>query len=579
MAATDTESMHDNMTRLRMKMVQQKLANERHKLNRPSSESSDNDETNIKLQQAMLRRQELLDRIRNEQLVEVERPRSYSPRRRYTPSPLPPPSRRSLPDLGRAYHFNWYNKQDPQVISVPKADMAQTKHVIEHQFKHADPPSQRPYVLPPIQSVQAPVQTYQAAPQYVQAPQPIHIPAPTPTILQAPPQQIQIAQPQPIIQSMPSFSVLDGGSKKDTMFNKSDFMDMMMLQNAQMHHMVMQQMMLQNLPGGGGGCGGGGGHCKLPTAQVPLAPVMAEARSMPMSYQSPPVVHHYQPMPQMGMGGPPMGRVARRRTNIAPIVVRTDVNKGNRPSSVFLFGIILKEIVAALHRIYLNPSGNIYPVLGDVIGQGAADWTALVGGGGRVADGDRVKMFQVMQYVMENLIYHITEIMPKTGVLGTHKKSAVFEMIKNGKRFPDGYFWQIELDRLQFNNNGRTINVGDNEAFLLMVGMFLSRSLITTLLMKPVDYGLSTEPLTDVAERNLKVLATIMLFLVRRVSTPRDAPMMPMPGEVARYVFSDEEMRNVHLRLRRSYEYCENLLREWGTEYIKRLRQAATASK
>jgi hypothetical protein len=31
-------------------------------------------------------------------------------------------------------------------------------------------------------------------------------------------------------------------------------------------------------------------------------------------------------------------------------------NAGSRPSSVFLFGIILKEIVAALHRIYLNVS-------------------------------------------------------------------------------------------------------------------------------------------------------------------------------------------------------------------------------
>ena len=47
----------------------------------------------------------------------------------------------------------------------------------------------------------------------------------------------------------------------------SDFMDMMMLQNAQMHHMVMQQMMLQNLPGGGG-------SFRLPTAQVPMAPVL-----------------------------------------------------------------------------------------------------------------------------------------------------------------------------------------------------------------------------------------------------------------------------------------------------------------
>ncbi|KAL8594695.1 hypothetical protein ACOMHN_052427 [Nucella lapillus] len=93
--------------------------------------------------------------------------------------------------------------------------------------------------------------------------------------------------------------------------------------------------------------------------------------------------------------------------------------------------------------------------------------------------------------------------------------------------------------------------------------------------MKPVDYGLSTDMLSDVAERNLKVLSTVMLFLVRRVSTSRDSPMMPMPGEVSRYVFTDEEFRNVHLRLRRSYEYCETLLREWGAEYIKRLREAA----
>lgn len=50
----------------------------------------------------------------------------------------------------------------------------------------------------------------------------------------------------------------------------TDFMDMMMLQNAQMHHMVMQQMMLQNLPGGG---------YRMPTATVPLAPVVEPAVS------------------------------------------------------------------------------------------------------------------------------------------------------------------------------------------------------------------------------------------------------------------------------------------------------------
>ena len=49
--------------------------------------------------------------LQQEQVLDDQRPRTYSPRRRYTPSPLPPPSRRSLPDLSRAYHFNWYNKE------------------------------------------------------------------------------------------------------------------------------------------------------------------------------------------------------------------------------------------------------------------------------------------------------------------------------------------------------------------------------------------------------------------------------------------------------------------------------------
>lgn len=54
----------------------------------------------------------------------------------------------------------------------------------------------------------------------------------------------------------------------------------------------------------------------------------------------------------------------------------------------------------------------------------------------------------------------------------------------------------------------------------------MSRSLITTLLMKPVDYGLSNQQLSDVAERNLKVIATTMLYLVRRVSVSRGRAMM-----------------------------------------------------
>lgn len=86
--------------------------------------------------------------------------------------------------------------------------------------------------------------------------------------------------------------------------------------------------------------------------------------------------------------------------------------------------------------------------------------------------------------------------------------------------------WSYLQDRLQFSENGRTTNIGDPEAFMLIIGIFLSRSLITTLLMKPVDYGLSNQQLSDVAERNLKVIATTMLYLVRRVSVSRGRALM-----------------------------------------------------
>lgn len=241
---------------------------------------------------------------------------------------------------------------------------------------------------------------------------------------------------------------------------------------------------------------------------------------------------------------------------------------------MFLFGIILKEIVAALHRIYLNPSGNIYPVLNDIIGPNAYDLASLVRGG-RMGVREEAVLIQEMQYVIENIIYHITEIMPSTGVLGTHRKSACFELIRSGKRFPDGYFWQVELERLRFNEHGRTVNVGDAEGFMLFLGLFISRSLVTTILMKPVDYGLSSQPLTDVAERNLRIVATTLLYLVRRIAVSRGRGIMGMPGEIAKYLYNDEEMTNIYSKLSRTFNYCEGLLREWGTEYIRRLRASS----
>ncbi|BFZ06327.1 hypothetical protein BsWGS_09365 [Bradybaena similaris] len=268
--ATDTESMHDNMTRLRMKMVQQKLAHERERLQRSDSASSNNGyEDQIKLKNAMLKRQELLDRIRQEQLNEG-RPKTYSPRRRYTPSP--PPSRRSLPDINNTKHYYL----GYQGGNHRGSEGAQVRHVIEHQFRTA--PGQSYSQLPPIQAPVAPAPVVQ-----VPAVQPV----PVITQPMTPAEVIPYAAIQPSY-SWPALAIRDGNPKKDTMFNKSDFMDMMMLQNAQMHHMVMQQLMVQQLTGPRPGT--------IPYAE-PSAPVA-------LMRPSPSVYHHHIGQPSYPM--PPM---------------------------------------------------------------------------------------------------------------------------------------------------------------------------------------------------------------------------------------------------------------------------------
>ncbi|XP_076437091.1 uncharacterized protein LOC143276469 isoform X1 [Babylonia areolata] len=288
-AASDTDSLHDNMTRIRLKMVQRKLANERERLQQPESPSSDDQGGQWKLQQALLRRQQLLDRLKQEQ---DQRPRSSSPRprrRSYTPSTLPPPpSRRSLPvdllrGMSRAYRFNnWYNTD---------RNVAPQNYVVEHQVAQPQPVvARRPIIeLPPI--IQIP-----AAPP----PPQVSTVQPAPTVIQQLPAVTYTALP-----SVPTTTTTN--NNKGAPFNKADFMDMMMLQNAQMHHMVMQQMMLYQLPGNG--------TWKMPTAQVPLAPVrttpvVAAAPIAPAIASSPsPIVHHMQALPPLEPRNPGPTRV------------------------------------------------------------------------------------------------------------------------------------------------------------------------------------------------------------------------------------------------------------------------------
>jgi len=44
---------------------------------------------------------------------------------------------------------------------------------------------------------------------------------------------------------------------------------------------------------------------------------------------------------------------------------------------------------------------------------------------------------------VDNYVICYFVFQPKTGVLGTHKKAVIFEMLQAGKFFPEGYFWEV----------------------------------------------------------------------------------------------------------------------------------------
>ncbi|XP_062611610.1 uncharacterized protein LOC134273433 [Saccostrea cucullata] len=265
-----------------------------------------------------------------------------------------------------------------------------------------------------------------------------------------------------------------------------------------------------------------------------------------------------------------MGSGASTTTERSSPAVQDDRNI-SRALSLRHFHGVIKTTLAELHRLYLNPTGKVSDVLNDLTHPESYELELLISG---CSTSEAKSISSQLEYAVENIIYEVTGIMPPKGLLGTsYKSSGIYELIREGNTFPDGYFLQCELERLHFDDNMRTVNVGDGEAFMLLIGMFITRGLITTLLLKPVEYRLlSLERYTGLAESNLRVLATTLLYIVRQVSVIRGKRSMPIPLELQRFLFSDEEMRPVYGRLTKTINYGERYLKDWGIEYIKRLR-------
>ncbi|XP_029463576.1 uncharacterized protein C21orf58 homolog [Rhinatrema bivittatum] len=176
-------SLVDHMTQIKLKLLEKKLENKRRNADEtPLTTARSSDGYEEALQGALQRRRELLQRLREQQLLEeISRPHTWG-----------------------GSHQKRYLEPLQQVLPV--------------QAYHPPPP---PAQMEPPRIIQ------QQIPQQ-----------PATIIQQLPPQQPLITQ-IPSLQSLPP---IRSGSIKE------DMVEMMLMQNAQMHQIIMQNMMLKALP-------------------------------------------------------------------------------------------------------------------------------------------------------------------------------------------------------------------------------------------------------------------------------------------------------------------------------------------
>lgn len=238
----------------------------------------------------------------------------------------------------------------------------------------------------------------------------------------------------------------------------------------------------------------------------------------------------------------------------------------NPSPSAAIHKIRLQEIIVALHRVYLEPDGPIYNVLIQTI-----NYPIPLSDGLNSSSKNFAQAIDAIGDALRNVVSRIVDFMPKDGVLGTGKSSAVSNLLQNGNPFPSNYFWDCEKEHLEFIEN-KVININRKRAVILLTGIFIFRALITTLLIKPVKYRLILGRLSQNQSANLKVLASIILYVARRAAG-RKNQIIAMPHEWQLSLYSDEAMKPIvqNAEMKEILTNCQQSIRDWCEEYIRRI--------
>ncbi|CAF2052010.1 unnamed protein product [Rotaria magnacalcarata] len=245
---------------------------------------------------------------------------------------------------------------------------------------------------------------------------------------------------------------------------------------------------------------------------------------------------------------------------------KSRINRPTQTLSATIHKIRVQEIMVALHRVYLEPDGPIYFALIQTISSPIELKDAL-----NASSKHYLGAINLIGQVLKNVISKIVDFMPRDGVLGTAKNSAVAALIQDGNPFPDNYFWQCEKEILEFNK-GKLINITKQRAILLLIGIFIFRALVTTLLIKPIKYRFLLGELPTNQSASLKVLASVIFYVGRR-AVKSISQILALPHEWESSLYSDTDIEPItqHAEIKSIITTCELSLRVWCEEYIRRI--------
>ncbi|CAF1901155.1 unnamed protein product [Rotaria magnacalcarata] len=283
----------------------------------------------------------------------------------------------------------------------------------------------------------------------------------------------------------------------------------------------------------------------------------------------PPPPQHQQQLQQTRFHVPLFKKVAIGIVFINTLKRRAAKSRINRPTqtlSATIHKIRVQEIMVALHRVYLEPDGPIYFALIQTISSPIELKDAL-----NASSKHYLGAINLIGQVLKNVISKIVDFMPRDGVLGTAKNSAVAALIQDGNPFPDNYFWQCEKEILEFNK-GKLINITKQRAILLLIGIFIFRALVTTLLIKPIKYRFLLGELPTNQSASLKVLASVIFYVGRR-AVKSISQILALPHEWESSLYSDTDIEPItqHAEIKSIITTCELSLRVWCEEYIRRI--------